>query len=251
VTPIDGAFYLAGTEGKVVKFTPSSGAFQRLKTPGTRTLYGVWGTSANSLWAVGGDPSVERSGVLWHYDGAEWLRQDLSSVVPEGLPTLYKIWGRSVNDVYAVGQFGFVLHFDGKAWFRLSSDTTETLITVHGNLSQTVGVGGFGEGVIVESSNNIFTNKAPSGTPQVNGIFVPPAGPAVAVGAAAVVLLREIGGWAMQNYNLNTNRDLHTVWIDADGGIWAVGGDLSVELKDGILAYIGSETISAFTESPG
>ena len=38
-------------------------------------------------------------------------------------------------------------------------------------------------------------------------------------------------------------RDFHAVWIDAEDGIWAVGGDLSF-LSNGVVAYGGPQLVS-------
>ncbi len=244
VVPIDGAFYLAGTAGKVVRFTPSNRRFEQLPTPGGQTIYGVWGTGADDLWAVGGDEDQpDHGGVIWRYDGTAWSVVDLAAVMPGGVPTLYKVWGRSRDDVYAVGRLGLLLHFDGAAWSIIPSGTTHTLITIHGSAALTMATGGFAEGVILEQSGTAFTNVAPAGTPRMIGVFVPHTAPAVAVGVEASLLLRQPGGWQLQQTGFNTQRDFHTVWVDPDGGIWAVGGDLSINLRDGMLAYIGSAVI--------
>jgi hypothetical protein len=38
--------------------------------------------------------------------------------------------------------------------------------------------------------------------------------------------------------------DFHGTWIDSEGGVWAVGGDLN-NLNSGVLQYAGSGTISS------
>jgi hypothetical protein len=39
--------------------------------------------------------------------------------------------------------------------------------------------------------------------------------------------------------------------VDPEGGIWAVGGDLSVDLSVGMLAYGGTRTIGSTITTPG
>ena len=55
------------------------------------------------------------------------------------------VWGTAENDVYAVGADGFTLHYNGSAWSRMTSETTENLYSVWGNGSNdiyAVGVSG-------------------------------------------------------------------------------------------------------------
>jgi hypothetical protein len=145
--------------------------------------------------------------------------------------------------VYAVGRLGTVLHFDGATWSPLPTDTTATLFTVSGDTERTVAVGGFANAVILERQGDSFDNRAPAGFPQMNGVFVSPDGSAVAVGLEASVARRDSGGWALEAAHFDTLADFHATWVDPHGGIWAVGGDLSGALDDGILAYIGTADV--------
>jgi hypothetical protein len=70
-------------------------------------LLGIWGSSANDVWAVG------ESGTLRHMTpGAlRW------SIVPSPTTeTLRAIWGSSATDIWAVGGKGTILHYDGTTW---------------------------------------------------------------------------------------------------------------------------------------
>ena len=252
VTPIDGDFYMAGDVGLILQYDPPSGQFQRHTTPGTQLLFGVWGSAANNLWAVGGDPADEDAGgVVWHYDGEAWTPADLTGVVSGGLPTLYKVWGRSASDIYAVGRRGVVIHFNGTNWTQLEiTSLPRPLFTVHGNDTQVAAVGGFFDGVILEQVGARFEDRTPQGITQMNGVFVPASGRAAAVGREGALAIRTANGWELQENTLNTVLDFHATWVDPDGGIWAVGGDLSVDLKDGILAYAGSRSISSEIVEP-
>lgn len=239
VTLIDGDFYMAGDNGAILQFSPATRTFTRQTTPNAAQLYGIWGTVANNLWAVGGNIH-DQSAVLWHYDGEHW--KDVSGVLPAGEPTraLYKVWGRSATDVYAVGDVGSLLHFDGTSWSLLDSGVTKnTLFTVHGSDSILTAVGGsFLTGIVLEQqAAGSFANRAPAGAPQMNGVFVPPTGDAVAVGFGLSVATRDSSGWTLV-VNGSDLRDFHGTWIDPSDGIWAVGGDLS-NLNNGILSYSG------------
>jgi len=87
-------------------------------------------------------------------------------------------------------------------------------------------------------------------------VFMRPDGSGVAVGIAGAVAIRSGNGWQLQRPGLNTALDLHSTWVDPDGGVWAVGGDLTVNLSQGMLVYggpdaIGTNVISGDQCAPG
>ena len=245
--PIDGDFFLSGRGGLILRLDPDGGGVTRLETPGSETIYGVWGSAADDVWAVGGDDEApDTGGTVWRFDGQSWTRQELGGVRPAGLPLLFKVWGRAADDVYAVGRLGVILHWDGARW-TLLADGGRQLFTVHGNETFTAAVGGFfAEGLLRErGAGGAFEVRTPAGIPQLNGIFIPPDGRGVAVGNALAVATRDDGAWRTINDGRDPRaRDFHAVWIDAEDGIWAVGGDLSVDLAEGVLSYGGPQTVT-------
>lgn len=242
--PIGNAFYMVGESGLILRYDLATGQFERQITPGNQQLFGVWGETPDSVWAVGGDLANESTGgLIWHYDGDTWRSVDLTGILPGGSPILFKIWGRSENDIYAVGQGGTILHYDGQNWARLASPTNRALFTVHGNDELVVATGGFNSGVIVENAGAGFVDRTPAGVEQVNGVYVPEIGNAVGVGVHGSMALRDANGWSAAETDLDRRRDFHAVWIDPQGGVWAVGGDLSVDLGHGMLVYGGTGSI--------
>jgi hypothetical protein len=244
VEMIDGSFYMAGSEGKVLQYNPSSDEFEVTYLPDGLTMFGVWGTGRDDLWAVGGDlENGDTGGAIWHFDGNAWTLEDVSEAAPEGLPTLFKVWGRSRDDVYAVGRQGRALHFDGERWTPVETDTAGPFFTVHGNATEVVASGGTGAAIISELSDGAFVNRAAAGTFRMSGVFIPQEGPGVCVGNETSMALRTPDGWELLDTGLDMQRDLHAVWVDPAGGIWAVGGNLSATLDSGILVYVGSDDI--------
>lgn len=221
-------------------------------TPGDETIFGVWGDSAGTVFAVGGNvDDPDTSGVIWRFDGSQWRVEDLSSIEPAGFPVAFNVWGQSVNAVYACGARGLFLEFDGTNWRRLESTTTRTLFTVHGNDDLVVACGGAQSGVLVERSGAAFTSVTPAGLLQMNGVFVPFAGDEVAVGLEGSVAFRVAGAWPAQETGLDLDSlvDYHAAWIDAEGGVWAAGGNIAGEPRtDGVVAYYGRATIGGTLE---
>ena len=69
---------------------------------------GIWGTSANNIFAVGDNSTI------LHYDGDEW-----SSLPFDEEFSLRDIWGSSKDNIFAVGENGLILHYDGNKWSRM------------------------------------------------------------------------------------------------------------------------------------
>lgn len=252
--PLAGRWFMAGAGGLILAYDPADDRFEELETPGSQTLFGIWGASAEDIWAVGGDlANVENGGVLWRFDGRTWRQEDLSAIDADGVPTLFKVWGRSATEVYVCGERGTALRYNGTTWERLQTDTMRRLFTIHGNQTQVVAVGGFSNGVIDELENGSFVDRADAGTPQLNGVFLPQDGRGVGVGIEVAVVFRaEDGTWEVQDTGLDSIRDFHATWVDPAGGIWAVGGNVTLEpLNAGILAHYGPTVIpSELAETP-
>lgn len=71
---------------------------------GTGALFGIWGTSATSIFAVGA------GGRILQFNGTSWT----TMASPTSLQ-LSRVWGTGPGNVYAVGD-GVMVHFDGKTW---------------------------------------------------------------------------------------------------------------------------------------
>jgi len=77
------------------------------------TLYSVWGSSADDVWAVGS------LGAIRHITPADERWQ----IVPSPTQvTLRSIWGSGPNDIWAVGEQGTILHWDGTSFTASSAE---------------------------------------------------------------------------------------------------------------------------------
>ena len=63
----------------------------------TQYLYGVWGTDANNIWAVG------LSGAIQKWDGKTWTAQSSGTS-----SYLHGVWGTDANNVWVVGWGGTI-----------------------------------------------------------------------------------------------------------------------------------------------
>jgi len=76
----------------------------------TNNLYGIWGSSSDNVYAVGGGGTVvKRNGSTW------------SAETSGTNNNLYGVWGSSSTDIFAVGVSGTIIHYDGKAWSTQTS----------------------------------------------------------------------------------------------------------------------------------
>lgn len=57
-----------------------------------RSLSGLWGSDANSIWAVGD------AGLILKWNGTSWDAQSSPATA-----NLYSIWGSDANNVWAIG----------------------------------------------------------------------------------------------------------------------------------------------------
>jgi len=232
----DGTLFIAGDRGTIVRGDGES--FSTLATPDPRaTLYGIWGTDPESLWAVGTDGT---NGVVWRSNGEGGF--DAADVDPALLEqtTLFKVWGRSADDVWMVGDQGRILHFDGQSVSASSSRTHVPLTTVHGTDTALYAVGGLGGSVILGLEQGQWLDLTPPGAPAVTGVFAR-GDEAYVVGVFGEALERTgTGPFRRVETGLDLARDYHSVWIDEEGGVWAVGGHVNdAPLVQGLLSYAG------------
>lgn len=247
-----GDVFASGAGSTILRWNGSS--WQRMKTPGygAHTVYGLWGASSSDVWAVGG--VAGRYGFLWHFDGQSWNDVPLPDDVPltpQGeLPALFKVWGRSPTDVYAVGGHGLMLHYNGSAWQRVATDTDELIFTVAGDGDEIVAVGGSASGVVLGEDGKPRKDAA---FPLLQGVDVGPDGTAWACGAGGAIFARKGKLW--QQIDVGSEdppQSLHAIWVDSDGGVWTVGGNvLTAVLDDGTLLYRGKQQLSAPPAVPG
>ncbi|MCS6797372.1 MAG: hypothetical protein NZ898_02385 [Myxococcota bacterium] len=231
----DGAVYVGGTGGVILRWR--DGRFERMPTPGTDTVFGIWAAAPDDVWAVGGTGT---SGAFaWRFDGLSWRSVALPDEVTDA--SLFKVWGRGRDDVWLCGSRGLLLHWNGERFERVASGTTRTLFTVHARDDQIAVVGGAGEGVVLEWREGGWQDATPRGAVMTMGVWLDAADGGWAVGLNGAMLRRERGRWVTFDSGIGVLGGLHAVWVDPDGGIWAVGGQvLARPLVDGTLLHAGA-----------
>jgi len=239
--------WIAGEGGRVVRYTVSTGTFEEEVVTGDNiTLFGIWGSGPDDLWTVGGDTNSGAGGTVVHYDGADWTAAaDLPAEASGGL--VYKVWGSSGDDLWMVGTNALLMHSDGAGTWRVDPPpiyASNPLFTVAGCGSEVVAVGGYGNAAIARNEGSGWVDDSPPAAdvaPGFNGVVVDCTYGTYGVGNNGAIWKRD-GAWAPTGETPLTLLDFHGVWVDPDGGVWAVGGKLSAQ-NDGFVAYDGPATI--------
>lgn len=238
-----GAAVLVGADGLIAEVDPD-GAVTRRDGPDGITFFGVWGASADDLWAVGGDTYGERPPAIWRNTGGAWAPfSDPALDAYAAPPVFYKVHGTGPDDVYVVGTGGVILRWDGAA-LTAEPGADRNLFTVHCGGSTPIAVGGSGSATVVHRDGAAWTDHSPAYTAQLAGVTAS-GDTAVAVGVQGTVARWDGAAWVADAERFTT-RDLHGVWLDDEGGVWTVGGQLSTApLVHGVIAYDGPRTVGA------
>ncbi|MEZ4376176.1 MAG: hypothetical protein R3B07_35550 [Polyangiaceae bacterium] len=114
------------------------------------SMNGAWGASSNDVWLVGGFYS--NYGYLQHWDGSQLSETSLTDAA------LLAVHGISAGDIWAVGKSGAVKHYDGAAWRPVTTPATTDLY----------GVRAFGSDVFIGGKGTFFRlNGAGSSNIQI------------------------------------------------------------------------------------
>lgn len=178
-------------------------------------LYGLWGESRVSIWAVGD------SGAMLHSDGFRW-----SSVSRVTSRALRSIWGSGSSDIWIVGEFGTILHYDGQAFSVQPRVTTSWLLSVWGSAPDDVWAVGDG-GTILHWDGALWKQVGAGVQVSLRSVWGSSASSVWAVGDAGTILY--YGGTSWSLVPSNTSVNLYGVAGSGPQSVWAVG-DLGAAL---------------------
>jgi hypothetical protein len=231
----DGPIYTGGAGGMILVY--EDGAFTRMTTPGTQTIFGIWGASPDDVWAVGGQEGGASGAFAWRLQDGAWAPEPTFPAELEATDAIWKVFGRSANDVWLVGTNGTVVRWDGASMTADSTNVGESLFTVHADSRAFYAVGGFGSGIILENDGDGWLNVSPTDALGLVGVCVTE-DTGYAVGQFGEIRRRTDEGWVREGEDLLLDESLHAVWIEPGGGAWAVGGRvLAFPLIQGVLLH--------------
>ena len=239
-----GPVFFGGDGGTILRYDGSE--FERMAAPGVgaQTVYGIWARTTSDVYAVGSFAGG-REGFVWHYDGSEWRDVPLPADVPTdsrgSVGGIFKVWG-DANNAWIVGGGGLALRASVDVELtRVEPITDTTLFSVHVAEGLSVAVGGASNGVIVRL-DDVSEDESPEAAPLVQGIWLLPGGRGWASGGRGAMFERRDGSWREVETGLTLPiESLHATWVDPDGGVWAVGGNvITTDLNEGVLIHLGS-----------
>lgn len=233
----DGPVYLGGDGGMILRY--QAGRFTRMPTPGSDTVFGIWGAAPDDVWAVGGAAGGGSGAFAWRLVADSWVAAPgFPAELAEG-HAIWKIHGRGASDAWMVGTGGNAVRWDGAALRAERTGAGESLFTVQGDARGFVAVGGFGTGKILENPGDGWRDVSPPGAPGLVGVWLSARGD-YAVGQEGAIYARNGSRWDAVNTGVDLYESFHSVWIDPQGGVWSVGGQvLTLPLVDGIVLYQG------------
>jgi hypothetical protein len=199
----------------------------------TANLFGVWGDTPKSIFAVGSE------GKVLFFDGKTWTTQKTPTV-----KELTSVWGTSAKDVWAVGFEGTVIHFDGVTWQDRSppidvfvEERTEAglpkgdaAVKTRRNLwgvwaggaTATEALYAVGDhGLVLYLKGNVWS-RVPSGVEDnLFGVWGSSVNKIYIAGDFGTILAGN--NTAFTKASTGISKPLHRVWGRGDGDVWVVG----------------------------
>ena len=201
------------------------------------TFFGVWGASAEDVWAVGGNVADSTAlPALYRRQAGVWSEVDAG---PAGTPgTWFKVHGTAADDVWIVGTLGG-FHWDGFNWIDTQVPAeVEGLLTIHTGGPWPFAVGGSNQGKAIVWQDGAWRDVSPDFAPAINGVCASEE-VVIAVGAQGAVY-RWDGASFLADEGSQSFEDFHGCWVDGLGELWAVGGHISAQpLDEGIVGHEG------------
>jgi hypothetical protein len=229
----DGDMWLAGESGEVHRFDGATLTTVDVGADPTAVLFGIWGTSSEDLWTVGG--SLVSGGprrIVLRGTAGSW--SPIAS--PDGVDadvTYYKVWGPSAADVWIVGDRGVVLRGQGAGLLRVDAPGAERYVTVHGCAPDDVyAVGGGGSGVAIHYDGTAWTSIALLNVPLLSGVACTNGAAYVGGFSAYAALLRQPRPLILAMPPALADLAIHGVAVGPGGQVVAVGGDLGAGTND-------------------
>lgn len=243
------------------------GDFESISTGVTHTIYGMWGLSGGSIYAVGSQ------GALFHYAGSGWTQQAAFAD-----KDLRGIWGLDGGRIWTVGYQGAAGHFDGLSWqvtpqFSGSPNLNAVFAaegsgpgdeqvwavgtsgiyqyavqggqkgwkkyypspyfnawSIHGSDKDHIWAVGYG-GKIAMWDGKVWSNQVSSTAIGLRGVWAVSDKSVYAVGEAGQILRYNGVKWTPMKSPVKST--LHAIWGHSDSDLWAVGTKAVVVHWDG------------------
>lgn len=232
----DDRMIVVGNQGAVLR-TNDGGTTWTADDPATdQDLWGVWGSSPNDVWAVGGDAMGGVPTIL-HDTGTGFRPVAIPDLERPGVNVFFKVWGSGPDDVYVVGQNGAVLHWGGSGFEELLVGVSQDLIGVWGDgPDRVVAVGGRTNGAAAIWDGTSWTNPDLGRYPGLSGVWVGD-GIAYVVGDNGAAGTIDLSSGVANVTLVDTPVTIHSVAGTATT-LTAVGGDFTTGPQGPFLGQV-------------
>lgn len=214
-----------GLRGAVVHYDGTS--WTEVSSNTDEDLWGVWGSSPNDIYIVGGNVFSGEVTIL-HWNGSEFEAEELPDEAnPLRVRALFKVFGVG-GRVFAVGQNGLIVERTSEGWTRHSagSGATEDFVSLWGtSANNIVAVGGRTRPKISTWDGTSWTTfEASKNFGGLNAVYVSPLGEILVGGAQGTVGELDRDAQDVVFRDSDTTIDVHAIWVDPNGLAYAVGG---------------------------
>jgi hypothetical protein len=231
--------WMVGEHGLVLRWR--NGSLESLPSGTDATLFGVWGSSADDVWLVGGIPGAgvsPKNDVVLHWDGAHFTSTDHPAAKGAAF---FKTWGSGANDLWVVGENGTAWRRTAAGWEDHAAElgTRASVTTVHG-CSATEVYAVAGQSVYKFAGATWALVPEAIALAGANGVSCGPAGVLV-VGNGGLKLryARAAGTWTDDTLEEPFYADFHGAFVAATGAMWAVGGNYNAPATTGRVGMVG------------
>ena len=185
--------WFSGTDGLLLYLDRITDTWTLVDSGTLETLYGIWGSSDNDIWAAGG----WSGGIVLHYDGTSWTEdRSVPSIDRKGFRA---VSGAGADNIFGALHDGGIMHYDGTSWRPMEGAITASLRSVWGSSGQEVFAAG--------------SATSPDGT-------------------RSTALLRYDGTrWSVADWRRGF--DARDLWVVSPTEIYLVGADQNVRRWDG------------------
>lgn len=213
------------TDDRMIRRKPG-GELASVSTGIKKNIYGLWGTDASNLYAVGA------LGSLWHWDGGGWTQQG-NPLAAGNLKFDWRgVHGVDASTIFAVGTSGAAAVFNGTVWKAVPVANAENLSGVFATTGPNAGVTAFA------SSQNGLQQWSGTAWQKVPGIYSnflaihgSDASHIWAVGMTGALAFYDGTTWKTQASG--TSIALHDVWAAGPNLAFAVGEKGVIQKWDG------------------
>ncbi len=218
-------YFIVGNGGTILRGDGET--FTKMDAPTTEDLWGIWGSSPDDVWAVGGRGRPMSVATVLRFDGTAWTAVDLPELMRPNVNAFFKVWGSSADDVIIVGQRGALLRWDGATFTEELIGTSEDLIAVWGVGPDRVAVvGGRSNGVVSTFDGTEWHTTSLSPLPGINGVFMRDPNTVYIAGVEGTLGRLDFDTQELTDESLFTRTDLHAIH-GAGNRLTTVGGNFA------------------------